>query len=133
MKKTYSASELKKLIEERIKWDYGKTIDRAVLRQAFKSTCRVVRDIIADSYAVKEKQETTGKEIYYMSMEFLPGSSLRNHAFNLGFEKSLREALLLLGFDLDDFFELEPDAGLGNGGLGRLASCYLDSMSTLGI
>ncbi|MFA5638705.1 MAG: glycogen/starch/alpha-glucan phosphorylase [Anaerovoracaceae bacterium] len=133
MKKTYSASELKKLIEERIKWDYGKTIDRAVLRQAFKSTCRVVRDIIADSYAVKEKQETTGKEIYYMSMEFLPGSSLRNHAFNLGFEKSLREALLQLGFDLDDFYELEPDAGLGNGGLGRLASCYLDSMSTLGI
>ncbi len=134
MKKGYVASELKKLIEERIKWDYGKITDKASLRQVYKSTCRVVRDIMADMYAKADGQRKNGeKEVYYMSMEFLPGASLHNHSYNLGFEKSLREAIYQLGFDLEELYTMEPDAGLGNGGLGRLASCYLDAMSTQGI
>lgn len=134
MKKSYVASELKKLIEERVKWDYGKTTDKASLRQIYKSTCRVVRDIMADIYSKSDLNEKRGgKEVYYMSMEFLPGTSLRNHSYNLGFEKSLREAIYQLGFDVEDLYAMEPDAGLGNGGLGRLASCYLDAMSTQNI
>ena len=134
MIKAYAGSELRKLIEERVKWDYGQNPDKASLRQVFKSTCRVVKDMLADLYAKSSAAENKeGKEIYYMSMEFLPGTSLRNHAFNLGFENSLREALFQLGFDLEDLYAVEPDAGLGNGGLGRLASCYLDAMSALGI
>ena len=134
MKKNFGASDLKKLIEERIKWDYGKTSEKVTQRQIYKSTCRVVRDIMAESYAKNYEKEKVGeKEVYYMSMEFLPGASLHNNAFNLGFEKSLREAVFQLGFDLEDLYSMEPDAGLGNGGLGRLASCYLDAASTLGI
>ena len=134
MRKSYGASELKKLIEERIKWDYGKTSEKVTRRQIYKSTCRVVRDIMADSYArTHEKDKPGEKEIYMMSMEFLPGTSLHNSAFNLGFENSLREAVFQLGFDLEDFYSIEPDAGLGNGGLGRLASCYLDAASTMGM
>lgn len=134
MKKSLNSSDLKKLIEERIKWDYGKTSEKVAHRQIYKSTCRVVRDIMADTYAINSEKEKNGdKEVYYMSMEFLPGASLHNNAFNLGLEKSLREAVFQLGFDLEDLYSMEPDAGLGNGGLGRLASCYLDAASTLGI
>jgi starch phosphorylase len=134
MKKSFNASDLKKLIEERIKWDYGKTSEKVAHRQIYKSTCRVVRDIMADTYAINSEKEKNGdKQVYYMSMEFLPGASLHNNAFNLGLEKSLREAVFQLGFDLEDLYSMEPDAGLGNGGLGRLASCYLDASSTLGI
>lgn len=134
MKKSFGASDLKKLIEERIKWDYGKTSEKVTQRQIYKSTCRVVRDIMADSYARRTEKESNGdKHVYYMSMEFLPGASLHNNAYNLGLEKSLREAIFQFGFDLEDLYLMEPDAGLGNGGLGRLASCYLDAASTLGI
>lgn len=134
MKKSYNASDLKKLIEERIKWNYGKTSEKVSKRQIYKSTCRVVRDIMADAYAVNYgKEKAEDKQVFYMSMEFLPGAALHNNAFNLGFEKSLREAIFQLGFDLEELYSMEPDAGLGNGGLGRLASCYLDGASTLGI
>ena len=72
------------------------------------------------------------KRIYYMSMEFLVGRSLKNNLYNLGMEAEMKEAVKELGFDLETIYEMEPDAGLGNGGLGRLASCYMDAATTMG-
>ena len=71
------------------------------------------------------------RKVHYLSMEFLLGRSLEKNAYNLGVSGVLREAIGELGFRAADIFEVEPDAGLGNGGLGRLAACYLDSMTTL--
>ncbi len=135
MKKNYSSLELKKLIIERIKWDYGIEPEQVSRRQIFKSTSRVIRGILSDMYAQIHTGDEAhnAKQLYYLSMEFLPGTSLHNNAFNLQFEDSLREAVNQLGFDLDELYSLEPDAGLGNGGLGRLASCYLDALTGQGM
>ena len=77
-----------------------------------------------DSYKATDR-----KKVYYMSMEFLVGTSLRNNLYNLGIEKECREVLRSQGFDIENLYALDPDAGLGNGGLGRLASCYLDCLT----
>ena len=73
------------------------------------------------------------RQVHYLSLEFLMGRSLEKNAYNLGLLDTLKDALEDLGFSASDLFEKEPDAGLGNGGLGRLAACYLDSMTTLEI
>ncbi len=100
-------------------------------RQAYKVLCTLLREMLAkkrkeykDSYKTKDK-----KKVYYMSMEFLVGTSLRNNLYNLGVEEDFRKILKTQGFDIEKIYELDPDAGLGNGGLGRLASCYLDSLT----
>ena len=81
----------------------------------------------------RKTQKEQNKQVYYMSMEFLVGTSLRNNLYNLGLEELFTQALDKCGIDIHDLYEMEPDAGLGNGGLGRLASCYMDSATTLGI
>ena len=81
----------------------------------------------------KETKKEQKKQVHYLSLEFLMGRSLMKNAYNLGVLPEVKEALGNLGFKSGDLFELEPDAGLGNGGLGRLAACYLDSMTTLDI
>ncbi len=100
-------------------------------KQAYKILCTLLREKLAkkrkeykDSYKVKDR-----KKVYYMSMEFLVGTSLRNNLYNLGIEKDCREVLKSQGFNIDNLYALDPDAGLGNGGLGRLASCYLDCLT----
>ncbi len=100
-------------------------------KQAYKVVCTLLREMLAkkrkeykDSYKGKGQ-----KQVYYMSMEFLVGTSLRNNLYNLGVEKDFREVLADQGFDIEALYDLDPDAGLGNGGLGRLASCYLDSLT----
>jgi starch phosphorylase len=95
----------------------------------------VIRDIMSELKLMnyEENGAHEKKEVFYLSMEFLPGTSLRNNVFNLGLEHSLSEALSDMGKDLKVLYELEPDAGLGNGGLGRLASCYLDAIASLGM
>ncbi|MBQ7800107.1 MAG: glycogen/starch/alpha-glucan phosphorylase, partial [Oscillospiraceae bacterium] len=102
-------------------------------KQAYKAVCTVLREMLAkkrkdfkDSFQEKER-----KQVYYMSMEFLVGTSLRNNLFNLGVEKTFRSVLKEQGFDIEKLYELDPDAGLGNGGLGRLASCYMDCLTGL--
>lgn len=114
---------------------FGCSMMDASARQIYKSLCIVVRDILAkkrksfhDDFIANES-----KQVYYMSMEFLVGTSLRNNLFNLGAEEIFRNVLDDFGVNIDEMYELEPDAGLGNGGLGRLASCYMDSMTTQGI
>ncbi|HEY8428794.1 MAG TPA: glycogen/starch/alpha-glucan phosphorylase [Sandaracinaceae bacterium] len=101
----------------------------------FHAVASAVRARLADRWhATRQKQWESGvKRVYYLSMEYLPGRLLRDSLYNLGILDATREAVADLGYDLDALFDVEEDPALGNGGLGRLASCFLDSMATLGI
>ncbi|MBQ3866693.1 MAG: glycogen/starch/alpha-glucan phosphorylase [Clostridia bacterium] len=100
-------------------------------KQAYKTVCTMLRNLLATKRKTfKDEVIPAGKkQVYYMSMEFLVGTSLRNNLFNLGIEETVRNVLASQGFDAEKLYALDPDAGLGNGGLGRLASCYLDSLT----
>ena len=134
MNKRLSKSEFKVAIESNIKTLYRKTIDEATVDQVFQAVSYAVKDIIIDEWIAThdeyEKQDV--KVLYYMSMEFLIGRTLGNNIINIGAIKEVREALSELGFDLNAVEDKEPDPALGNGGLGRLAACFLDSLATLG-
>ncbi len=113
---------------------YSCNLSELTEKQVYTVVCTLLKETLAkkrkqfkDDFQGKEQ-----KQVYYMSMEFLVGTSLRNNLFNLGVEKEYREVLKSQGFDIDSIYELDPDAGLGNGGLGRLASCYMDSLTGLG-
>jgi len=102
-------------------------------RQKFEATSRFIRDLVAHRWAkTQHARETSNpKRIYYLSMEFLLGRTLRNNMMNLGAEPIVRRAMEHEGWNLEQLIEEEPDAGLGNGGLGRLAACFIDSLATL--
>jgi len=132
MRKTLTSNEIAELITEKLKENYGRDPQAATQKQMYKATCRVLRDIMSEMW-VKNHDMVEGhreKKVYYLSMEFLPGPSLHNNAFNLRLEETFAEALSTFGVKLADLYEMEPDAGLGNGGLGRLASCYLDALAS---
>ena len=105
----------------------------ATSRQKFEATGRFIRDLIAHRWNKTRiaREQTESKRVYYMSMEFLLGRTLRNNMMNLAAEPIVRHALEREGWHLDQLLEEEPDAGLGNGGLGRLAACFIDSLATL--
>ena len=124
-----SRDELRSAIEDKLCARFSVTADSATDAQVFQATAIVIREIMSrvltfDSATVPER------EVHYLSMEFLMGRSLMKNAFNLGIADALTHALEDMGRSAADIFETEPDAGLGNGGLGRLAACYLDSMAT---
>ena len=107
------------------------TLAETTEKQAYKVMCTLLREMLAkkrkeykDSYKATDR-----KKVYYMSMEFLVGTSLRNNLYNLGVEADFRRVMKSQGFDIDSIYALDPDAGLGNGGLGRLASCYMDCLT----
>lgn len=108
---------------------YGCDLKMATEKQVYRALCSIVRELLADKNRIfsRQNEEKEKKEVYYMSMEFLVGTNLRNNLFNLGIEKEYRDALDKAGFNIDALYEMDPDAGLGNGGLGRLASCYMDA------
>ena len=112
---------------------FGCNMDEATGKQAYKTLCTVVRNIMYDRRRAYKKsyKEDGRKQVYYMSMEFLVGTSLRNNLYNLGMEQVYTEALKSFDIDIENLYALDPDAGLGNGGLGRLASCYMDSLTGL--
>ena len=112
----------------------GCSIEDAAEKQVYRALCTVVRELLTEKNRVFNNRcaEKEQKDVYYMSMEFLVGTSLRNNLFHLGIEKECRELLKNAGFDLDALCAMEPDAGLGNGGLGRLASCYMDAATGMG-
>ena len=114
---------------------FGCSIDDATEKQPYKTLCYVVKDLLAEkrSKFAKQYKEKEGKQVYYMSMEFLVGTSLRNNLYNLGMESVFKSALKQKKIDINSLYAMEPDAGLGNGGLGRLASCYMDAMTSLGM
>ena len=129
-----SKEEFKKSIIENVKNQYRRTIDEATPQQIFQAVSYAIKDVIIDDWIATQKQfdETGAKKVYYLSMEFLMGRALGNNIINLGAKKAVKEALEELGFDLNAIEDQEPDPALGNGGLGRLAACFLDSLATFG-
>ena len=129
-----SKEEFKKSIIENVKNQYRRTIDEATPQQIFQAVSYAIKDMIIDDWIATQKQfdETGAKKVYYLSMEFLMGRALGNNIINLGAKKAVKEVLEELGFDLNAIEDQEPDPALGNGGLGRLAACFLDSLATLG-
>ena len=127
-----SRDEVRSAIEDKLCAHFGVTGADATNDQIFQATAIVLREIMS-RLLVAEDPRHANKEVHYMSMEFLMGRSLMKNAFNLGIADAVTGALEDMGRNASDIFEEEPDAGLGNGGLGRLAACYMDSMSTLGL
>ena len=130
----FKKEEFKKSVKENVKMLYRKTIDEATQEQVFQAVSLAVKDVIIDNWLLSQKQfeKDDPKIVYYMSMEFLMGRALGNNLINLCAYKEVKEALEELGFDLNVIEDQEPAPALGNGGLGRLAACFLDSLSTLG-
>ena len=114
---------------------FGKTAAEATDGEMMRASALVLRDMMAlrEVETRQKARQRHARQVHYLSLEFLMGRSLMKNAYNLGLLPQLREALEHLGFKAADIFEIEPDAALGNGGLGRLAACYLDSMTTLEI
>lgn len=131
----YAKKDLEELIIGKLRRNFGRDVDEATAIHMFKACAMVLRDIMsARQLKTEDKvQRTHARQIHYLSLEFLMGRSLMKNAYNLGILEELKGAIEDLGFSAPDLFEIEPDAGLGNGGLGRLAACYLESMTTLEI
>ena len=121
-------------VKSNLKTLYRQTLVDATKQQVFQAVSYAVKDTIIDNWMETQKvyEEEDPKMVYYMSMEFLMGRALGNNMINLTEYKEVKEALEELGFDLNVIEDQEPDAALGNGGLGRLAACFLDSLATLG-
>ncbi|MBR2311734.1 MAG: glycogen/starch/alpha-glucan phosphorylase [Clostridia bacterium] len=133
MNYTPNAKEVKKNIEEKLSRHFGVSAKEATKEQLYKAAALTVKDVLVEKRnQFKDKVNEAGaKRVYYMCMEFLLGRSLKTNLCNLGLQENYRKALKTLGMDLDELYECEPDAGLGNGGLGRLAACFMDSLSSL--
>ena len=132
--KELNKEEFKKEVEDYVKVLFRKSIKEANNQQLFQAVSYAVKDFIVDQWMAsqKEYEKKDVKSVYYLSMEFLTGRALGNIIINLKGNKAIKEAIEELGMDLDVIEDQEPDAALGNGGLGRLAACFLDSLSTLG-
>ena len=126
---------LKEAIIQRLRINCGCSPRQAGDGDMLRACAMVLRDSMAERGATtrEERDRCQERQVHYLSLEFLMGRSLLKNAYNLGLLESLTQAVEELGFKAADLFEQEPDAGLGNGGLGRLAACYLDSMTTLNI
>lgn len=134
MKNSLTAAQAKELIEAKLSHFYGVSVQEATDEQFYKAVSLIVKDMMQDrSREFKgEALEKGAKKVYYLSMEFLMGRSLKNNLYNLNLTSVFEKALKELGVKLENLYEQEPDAGLGNGGLGRLAACYLDGLATQG-
>ena len=126
--------EFKRDVNENVKRLYRKTVDEATPQQLFQAVSYAIKDIIIDNWIETQEKykKDDPKTVYYMSMEFLMGRALGNNLINLTYYDDVKEALTEMGIDLNVLEDEEPDAALGNGGLGRLAACFLDSLATLG-
>ncbi|MCF2595546.1 glycogen/starch/alpha-glucan phosphorylase [Pseudoflavonifractor phocaeensis] len=131
----YTKAQLTDMIIGKLQRNFGRTVEEATKDHMFKACALVLRDIMSRRQMETDNRVWEGqqRQVHYLSLEFLMGRSLEKNAYNLGLLDTLKDALEGLGFSASDLFEKEPDAGLGNGGLGRLAACYLDSMTTLEI
>ena len=126
--------EFKKKVRDEAKMLYRKTLEEVSDRHKFVAVAYAVKDIVIDQWIATQKayEKDDAKTVYYLSMEFLMGRALGNMIINLSSRNEIKEAIEELGLDLNVIEDQEPDAALGNGGLGRLAACFLDSLSTLG-
>ena len=134
MDHTIHKAEFKKAVIYNLKMSYRKTIEDATPAQMYQAVSLAVKDMIIDRWIAthKEYDKQDAKIVYYMSMEFLTGRFLGNNIISLCEQKEIEEALSELGFDLNSIEDQERDPALGNGGLGRLAACFLDSLASLG-
>ena len=134
MSKRFDKEVFIESVKSNLKTLYRQTLVDATKQQVFQAVSYAVKDTIIDNWMETQKvyEEEDPKMVYYMSMEFLMGRALGNNMINLIEYKEVKEALEELGFDLNVIEDQEPDAALGNGGLGRLAACFLDSLATLG-
>ena len=131
--KQFKKEAFKESVKENVKFLYRKKLEEATQEQIFQAVCYTVKDVIIDNWLETQNayKEQDPKTVYYMSMEFLMGRALGNNLINLTAYKEVKEALDELGLDLNVIEDQEPDPALGNGGLGRLAACFLDSLATL--
>ena len=127
-------AQAKDLISGKLSHFFGVSTDEATDEQFYKAVALVTKDLMHEGVREfrKKSDDKKSKRVYYLSMEFLMGRSLKNNLYNLNLTATMEKALKDFGVKLDKLFELEPDAGLGNGGLGRLAACYLDGIATQG-
>lgn len=132
--KGFDKETFKKNVIYNVKSQFRKTIDEATPNQVFQAVAYAVKDVIIDEWIAthKEYEKQDVKTLYYLSMEFLMGRALGNNIINIMAKDEIKQALDELGYDLNLIEDQEPDAALGNGGLGRLAACFLDSLATLG-
>lgn len=133
-----TTQEFKEAIEMKLETLFSRNIQNASKNQIYKAVAislrdRIMRDWTVSKARVYEKLSQDGKQVFYLSMEFLMGRFLANNLTNLLKDKNVQEACEELGLDFDEILDKEPDAGLGNGGLGRLAACFLDSIATLSL
>ena len=134
-KPTNSVEALRRAISNRLVYQVGKDLRSATQRDWLFAVFHAVRDRIMDAWreSLAQAEDQDAKRVYYLSMEFLTGRALTNAMLAADIYEPVKQACALLGADFDALIDLEPDAGLGNGGLGRLAACFLDSMATLGL
>ena len=132
-KRTFDKESFKKEVINNVKVLFRKTVDEATEAQVFQAVAYAVKDIIIDEWIATHEamEEQDVKTVYYLSMEFLMGRALGNNIINLCAREEIKEVLDELGYDLNKIEDQEPDAALGNGGLGRLAACFLDSLASL--
>ena len=135
MQQIYTIKDMEEAIRGKLRLNYGISQKDVNEEYMFKACALVLRDMMALHGAETLEQVERGhqRQVHYLSLEFLMGRSLMKNAYNLGVLDAMNGAIEHMGFKPADIFEMEPDAGLGNGGLGRLAACYLDSMTTLDI
>ncbi|WPC67382.1 glycogen/starch/alpha-glucan phosphorylase [Rhodoferax ferrireducens] len=134
-KPTNSVEALRRSISNRLVYQVGKDLHSATQRDWLFAVFHAVRDRIMDGWreSLTQAEDQDAKRVYYLSLEFLTGRALTNAMLATDIYEPVKQACALLGADFDALIDLEPDAGLGNGGLGRLAACFLDSMATLGL
>ena len=130
--KSITEKEVQVLIEGKLSRYFGVSPKEATKEQIYKAVVMSVRDILLEKRQQFHKvmRSKKGKRVYYLCMEFLLGRSLKNNVYNLGLGAEYEKALKHFGLTLEDLYEQEPDAGLGNGGLGRLAACFMDALAS---
>ncbi len=134
MKYSLTVKQAKEMLDNKLLHFFGVNPENATVEQFYRAIAMLVRDMMAQGRAeFNNRGDKAGaKRIYYMSMEFLMGRSMKNNLYNLNLTKTFESVLKGYGVSMDSIYECEPDAGLGNGGLGRLAACYLDGLATQG-